>query len=488
MRLNIFAVIILFSICLSAQDIISLEECKQIALKHNINLQIDSANINVAIYNKRATFANFFPNINFSGTYLRLNNQFQLFENDLFLPVVPYQAINFSNMQLNPSSFTDPLISSLTFAIDPNTLKPLTDANGNPIFRNYAYLPANQAKFGVKDNYIFNFSLVQPIFAGGKIFYANKMTDNAVMMAKYQTEVDKQSLLYDIEDMYYKLWITEKKYKLALNYLELLKQLEQDVKNYLQEGMATNNQLLMVQTKINEAEVNVFKAQNGLNLQKQLLNQKMGRKINTDFILQDSLMLDEEFLNLFLNSENDVINRPEIKLLEQNVEFNKNMLRVTQADMLPQIGFTTNYFFINPNPYNGLAKEFGNDYTLGVTIKVPIFHALEKYNKRQAALVQYKIAQMKMDETKDLISIDATYSANQLKEQLMQLNATKKNVELATENLKLQTNLYHEGVIKLADLMQAQTMWLDAKTSYYEAYAEVLALYAKLRKAYGIIE
>jgi outer membrane protein TolC len=488
MRLNIFAVIILFSICLSAQDIISLEECKQIALKHNINLQIDSANINVAIYNKRATFANFFPNINFSGTYLRLNNQFQLFENDLFLPVVPHQAIDFSTMQLNPSSFNNPLISLLTFAIDPSTLKPLTDANGNPIFRYYAYLPADQAKFGVKDNYIFNFSLIQPIFAGGKIFYANKMTDNAVMMAKYQTEIDKQSLLYDIEDMYYKLWITEKKYKLALNYLELLKQLEQDVKNYLQEGMATNNQLLMVQTKINEAEVNVFKAQNGLNLQKQLLNQKMGRKINTDFILQDSLMLDEEFLNLFLNSENDVINRPEIKLLEQNVEFNKNMLRVTQADMLPQIGFTTNYFFINPNPYNGLAKEFGNDYTLGVTIKVPIFHALEKYNKRQAALVQYKIAQMKMDETKDLIYIDATYSANQLKEQLMQLNATKKNVELATENLRLQTNLYHEGVIKLADLMQAQTMWLDAKTSYYEAYAEVLALYAKLRKAYGIIE
>lgn len=488
MRINVFILLILLSMYLSAQEVLSLDQCKQIALKENINLQIDSANINMAIYNKRATFANFFPNINFSGTYLRLNNQFQLFENDLFLPVVPYQAIDFSTMQLNPSSFTDPLISLLTFAIDPSTLKPLTDAEGNPIFRNYAMLPADQAKFGVKDNYIFNFSLLQPIFAGGKIYYANKMTSNAVMMAKYQTDVDKQSLLYEIEDMYYKLWITEKKYKLALNYLDLLKQLENDVKNYIQEGMATNNQLLMIQTKINEAEVNVFKALNGLNLQKQLLNQKMGREINTDFTPQDSLILDQEVLQLFLNSENDINNRPEIKLLEQNVEFNKNMMRVTQADMLPQIGFTTNYFFVNPNPYNGLAKEFGDDYTLGVTIRVPIFHALEKYNKRQAALVQYKIAQMKMDEAKNLISIDANYSTNQLKEQLMQLKVTEKNVDLATENLRLQTDLYHEGVIKLADLMQAQTMWLDAKTSYYEAYAEVLAFYAKLRKAYGILE
>ena len=209
MRLNVFLVMILLSIYLSAQEVLSIEQCKQIALKQNVNLQIDSANINMAIYNKRATFANFFPDINFSGTYLRLNNQFQLFENDLFLPVVPYQAIDLSTMQLNPSSFTNPLISLLTFAIDPNTLKPLTDAEGNPIFRNYALLPADQAKFGVKDNYIFNFSLLQPVFAGGKIYYANKMTSNAVMMAKYQTDVDKQSLLYEIEDMYYKLWITE---------------------------------------------------------------------------------------------------------------------------------------------------------------------------------------------------------------------------------------------------------------------------------------
>jgi len=154
MRLNVFLVMILLSIYLSAQEVLSIEQCKQIALKQNVNLQIDSANINMAIYNKRATFANFFPDINFSGTYLRLNNQFQLFENDLFLPVVPYQAINLSTMQLNPSSFTNPLISLLTFAIDPSTLKPLTDAEGNPIFRNYAMLPADQAKFGVKDNYI----------------------------------------------------------------------------------------------------------------------------------------------------------------------------------------------------------------------------------------------------------------------------------------------------------------------------------------------
>jgi len=31
-------------------------------------------------------------------------------------------------------------------------------------------------------------------------------------------------------------------------------------------------------------------------------------------------------------------------------------------------------------------------------------------------------------------------------------------------------------------------MWLQAETDYYEAYALVLAYYAKLKKDYGIID
>lgn len=61
MRINVFILLILLSMYLSAQEVLSLEQCKQIALKENINLQIDSANINMAIYNKRATFCEFFP-------------------------------------------------------------------------------------------------------------------------------------------------------------------------------------------------------------------------------------------------------------------------------------------------------------------------------------------------------------------------------------------------------------------------------------------
>lgn len=96
--------------------------------------------------------------------------------------------------------------------------------------------------------------------------------------------------------------------------------------------------------------------------------------------------------------------------------------------------------------------------------------------------MQYKAAQIEMNDIKNLISIETSYTTNQLKEQLMQLNATNKNVELARENLRVQTDLFHEGILKLSDLTEAQTMWLQAETDYYEAYALVLAYYAKLKK------
>ncbi|MBK6934563.1 MAG: TolC family protein [Bacteroidales bacterium] len=433
---------LMITISLSAQEMLTLQDCKTIAIRENLSLSIDSIKIKSAIHTKRAAFANYFPDISFAGTFLHLNKQFQLFENDILLPVVPHQAIDLNTMHINQESFSNPMVALLSFAIDPSTLQPLTDVNGNPVFRNYAWLPADQSKFGLKDNYLFNFSLKQPIFVGGKIFYSNKMANNSVEIAKYKTEMDKQNLLYEIEDMYYKTWIIDKKCKLAHKYLELLQEIEKDIKNYIDEGIATTNQLLMIQTKINQAQVNLFKAENGLTIQKQLLNQKMGRDIHQDFSLVDTIDFDINIIHLIINENLDINNRPEIKLLEQKVELSQNMLRVTQADMLPQIGFMANYFFVNPNPYKGFANEFGDDYTFGVSIQIPIFHALERYNKRQAALLQYKAAQIEMNDIKNLISIETSYTTNQLKEQLMQLNATNKNVELARENLRVQTDLF----------------------------------------------
>ncbi len=86
------------------------------------------------------------------------------------------------------------------------------------------------------------------------------------------------------------------------------------------------------------------------------------------------------------------------------------------------------------------------------------------------------------------MNIEATYVTNQLKEQLMQIEAARKNVELARENLRIQTDMFHEGMLKLSDLTEAQTMWLKAETDYYEAYASLLSYHAKLRKSYGILQ
>ena len=314
------------------------------------------------------------------------------------------------------------------------------------------------------------------------------MAQNAVEIAICKTEIDRQSLLYEVEDLYYKVWITEKKYRLALKYLDLLKEIENDVENYLKEGLITSNQLLMIRSKINQAQVDIFKAENGLSVQKQLLNQKIGRDIKQDFKVEDSLKADFEIIQNILNTQLSIDNRPEVKLLEQKVQLNRNLMRVTQADMMPQLGLTANYFYINPNPYKGLEDEFGDDYALGLSLKIPLFHAFERYNKRQSALLQYKSAQLEMEDSRNLLNIEATYVTNQLKEQLMQIEAARKNVELARENLRIQTDMFHEGMLKLSDLTEAQTMWLKAETDYYEAYASLLSYHAKLRKSYGILQ
>jgi outer membrane protein TolC len=49
--------------------------------------------------------------------------------------------------------------------------------------------------------------------------------------------------------------------------------MDSNVTNMIEEGVATKAELLKVKVKLNEAEVMVTKAENGLNLSKMALNQ-----------------------------------------------------------------------------------------------------------------------------------------------------------------------------------------------------------------------
>ena len=127
----------------------------------------------------------------------------------------------------------------------------------------------------------------QPIYMGGAIIAANKIADIGEQIADNDLDMQTQQTLYSIDQAYWLAVSLKQKYKLATSYHELVKKLNEDVHKMIQQGVATKADGLKVDVKVNEAEMKITQAEDGLVLSKMLLCQLCGIPMNQQITLAD---------------------------------------------------------------------------------------------------------------------------------------------------------------------------------------------------------
>ena len=60
---------------MKAQEALSLDSCRALAISNNKELLISQEKINAAHYQRKAAFTNYLPNISASGGYMRSQNK-----------------------------------------------------------------------------------------------------------------------------------------------------------------------------------------------------------------------------------------------------------------------------------------------------------------------------------------------------------------------------------------------------------------------------
>ncbi len=455
--LLIFTLIVIYQSSM-AQNL-TLDQCKEMALNQNIDLKISKEQILMSKNSRKMAFSQFFPNIEGNATYIRMNKQFQVLEEDF----TAENVLENSPIVIPPIPLPIPIdLSSLTI------------------------LSASDSRFGQEHNFVFNLGLTQPVFAGGRIFELYKMSKTVEEMASQNNNLERQKILYETEELYWTIVSVQEKKNVITAYQAMLSNLEKDVEAYISQGLALRNDLLRVKLKQNEIDLMLFKINNGLKLAKMALCQKIGMDINADIQLQESeiVITDQEVVyeNVRQSAQ---LNRPELKLLEGTVKLTESGIKMSRAQFMPTIGFTANYLTLRPNPYRGLADEFGSDFMFGFVMNVPIFHWFEKHHTHALAKNSRNIALLKLEDSKQKISMETQMISNEILEAKKRIEISKLSVEQSIENLKLIQDRHHEGTMKTSELLEAQALWQEAQTNYIESKAIYKSLQIKLKKSSG---
>jgi outer membrane protein TolC len=488
MNKNVLVIIaVVGSMQVQAQKVLQLEDCRQMALAHNKSVQMAQETVKAAKQLKEAAFTQFLPNFSANGAYTRNEKSISLLSEDANLPVYNMNANGTPNYANSWNNSWKQVATNVYAPVD--AAGNVFDPKVNPEkiqWKNYALLPKSAMEFDIKNVFAGSIGFVQPIFMGGKIRELYNIAKYGENLAQAQQESKITDLLLEVDEAYWRVVSLENKVKLAKEYRDLVAKVDSNVTDMITEGVATKAEALKVRVKLNEADITMTKAEDGLNLSRMALNQLCGMPLDDVYTLADQ-NLAEETVTQLIPLDQALSNRPEIKQLIQMENIAKSNEKIMISRFLPNIVLSGNYLVTNPNSFDGYKNQFGGMYSIGVVANIPLFHFGDKIHTLNAAKSQHKIATMQLEETKEKMQLQIKQSSYKVAESLKKKTSTEHNVEQAEENLRYANEGFTEGVITSTDLLGAQTAWLSAKSESIDANIDVKLTNLYLAKSLGTL-
>ena len=473
-----------------AQQMLTLEQCREMAVSTSKTLQAAEKKKEMASYDKKAAMAAWFPEISIVGTYQYNSRNLSLLSEDASDALKNTGNTVQGDIRDKISSLLSDPVTGVIIQSSPELLAFVNSLGTMDIAGPLNALGAeidNAFTLGINNVFAGAVTLTQPIFTGGKIISYNKIAALASDLAGAEYDAEYQAVLWNVEQAWWQTISLQAKVDLAQSYADLLHMMEHDVQALEAEGMATGADVLSVKVKVNEADMLLTKAGNGLILSKMLLCKLCGLPPESDIMLAyDTSDPDFSLQEVPVKSDEEIFAaRPEIRSLGIATEIYSRKVAVARSDMMPKIALTGNYIVTSPNLFHGFSNRPGGFFNVGVTMQIPIIHGCEAMQKTRKAKAEAEMTRLRLEEAKEMISLQVASLRKQDEEAIRKMGMALEHMDSAEENLRTATVGFNEGVIPAQTLFAAQTAWLQAHSEYIDAGISMQLSRTGLLKAYG---
>ena len=442
-----FITLVLCALITNAQEHLTLDQCRQLALDNNKRMAAANKQTQAAHYTMQSYKGNFFPNFTASGTGL-------------------YSSANGS------------------FSLPGGNLPTLIpDANGQPIPNGgFAYFPGIDLNYKVRTVWMGGVQVEQPIFMGGKILAAYKMARLGKQMAQLNENLTATEVILETDQAYALMIKAQEMNKVAESYHAVLQELMKNVQSAYKHGLKSKNDVLKVQVKLNESELAIRKAENALHLANMNLCHLIGKPLTETLQISDDFPAIEQALETQVNY---ITARPEYSLLNKQVDMAKQQVKLSRSELLPQVGIRGSYDYVHGLKVNEQRLFDDGAFSVMLNVTVPLFHFGERINKVRASKAQLEQVRMEQADLNEKMYLELTQAANNLDEAKLQTALADRSLEQADENRRISKGEYDAGLEPLSDHLEAQALWQQAYETKVDAHFQLYLSYVKYLKAAG---
>ena len=320
---------------------------------------------------------------------------------------------------------------------------------------------------------------------GGRIRYTIRKADLEKRVAQLHTATDRADVKLSLLEQYMSLFSLYKQREVLMRNIEESELRLKDIRQMKKEGLITNNDVLRSEMQLTNDRLSLTETENSLALVSQQLDILLG--IDEDrLLLPDTSLLYRavalEPYDAYVAEAFD--NDPAMKLLRKQTEQAKNEVRLAKAESLPHVSLYASNTLARPVSRT-MADLYNNNWNIGLSVSYPL-SSLYKNNHRVketklAVLMNQNAEEQKMQQVR--VTVRTAFLRH--REALRQVEALKLSVKQAEENYRIMQNRYLNQLAILTDLLDANTVRLNAELQLTSARTQVIFTYYQLERACG---
>ena len=404
-----------FQLPLKAQQLYTLEECRQMALEQNAKMKVAANKTQMAKQEKHEAVTNFFPSITLTGGAMKAD---------------------------------DGLIQ----------------------------MPMGEQTMKLLDEGMFGGAIVtMPIFAGGQIYHGNKLAKLGVELSELQLRQTQNEVTLTVDQYYWNIVVLNEKLKTLQHVSALLEKICSDAKAAVDAGIKNRNDLLQVELRKNETQSVVIDIQNNIAICKMLLAQYIGTDMNgfdVQTAVSNELSSPEQ---LYVNHNERLESTVEYQLLSKAVDASKLEKRLNAGQFLPMVALQGGYLY---NDFMGPSQNsFVGMLNVSIPISWKAPFSVRKYKLRhQNAVTEFNNGSEQLMIRMQKAQIDLNNAYQQALIARNSIEQSEENLRLSEQYYKAGTSsmsdllqaqqLYQQSCDKYAE---AYSKYEISKTEYLQA-------------------
>ena len=355
---------------------------------------------------------------------------------------------------------------------------PKLDITGNYSYQleKVEFLPGTDLKH---DNYGVEAGLVQNVYSGSAVRKQYDVAKLQHAIAQLSVEHTVDNMIYAADVSYWSVAANRNLYELSEQFVQIVRELYEIVNKRFEEGAISKTDVLMVQNRLKEAELQLNTNSTNYKTALQSLNIMMGVEPDAAVVLTDSIQKvlwvpKQEGLNKALER------RADYQSAIMGIEMAKLQTDMARSKYLPQlaVGIKEKYGTTLLN-VDGKAQWATTAYA---QINIPVFHWGEMRQNVRLSRTQEWTKELERSQLKDQVSKELNNAWVNVIEISKKLEIVYSSLDIAKDNLTLNTFSYNEGKLPIIDVVSAQVSWLQAYTNVVSVnyqYKVALAEYAK---------